>query len=204
LIFIGTVISFLTVPFCYGQNGLLQTARLIGEKSKFHSLSLRAGNTSLPVLKTHNYSDSIVTKPIEKKFRMKKSPWLAVLFSGVVPGFGQVYNQSYWKVPIILGLAGYLSYEIFDNHKKYKDYRNQYAATQTPENPYGDENLKTLREFYRDQRDDFIWYFTIVYVINLVDAYVDAHLFDFNVSEEKIEHNGKIDREYKLNLKVRF
>ncbi len=70
--------------------------------------------------------------------------------------------------------------------------------------PDGDLNLKTLREFYLDQRNDFIWYFTILYVVNLIDAYVDAHLFDFDVKEEKITRFGKTDKEYKLNVKIRF
>ena len=144
------------------------------------------------------------TGTTDKKFSMKKSPWLAVLFSAVVPGLGQVYNQSYWKVPLILGLTGYLGYQFYDNYKKYKDYSNQYAASQTPEKPYGDLNLQELREFYRNQRDDFVWYFTIVYVVNLVDAYIDAHLFDFDVREEKIERFGKVDKEYKLNFKINF
>ena len=149
-------------------------------------------------------SDTTVKKSTFKKFRMKKSPWLAVGLSAVLPGAGQFYNQSYWKVPILLGLTAYLGYQYYDNDKKYRDYRDRYSATQTTENPGGDGNLKTLREFYRNQRNDFVWYFAIVYVVNLVDAYIDAHLFDFTVKEDKIERFGKTDREYKLNVKFNF
>jgi len=149
-------------------------------------------------------TDTTVRKPIEKKFRMKKSPWVAVGLSALLPGAGQFYNKSYWKVPVILGFVGYLAYEFYDNDKKYRDYRDQYSATQTPENPTGDENLKALRQFYFDQRNDFVWYFTIVYVINLIDAYVDAHLFDFDVREEKLTRFGSTDKEYKLNVKINF
>ena len=147
-------------------------------------------------------ADSLSTG--SKKFRMKKSPAIAVLLSAAVPGAGQFYNQSYWKIPVIAGLVGYFGYEYFNNNSKYKDYRSRYNTSITPENPFGDLNLKSLREFYRDQRDDFIWYFLIVYVVNLVDAYVDAHLFDFNVSQEKLTRLGKTDRELKFMLNYNF
>ncbi|HJY64591.1 MAG TPA: DUF5683 domain-containing protein [Ignavibacteria bacterium] len=132
---------------------------------------------------------------------MKKSPLLAVLLSAVLPGAGQFYNQSYWKIPIIAGLIGYFGYEYIINNNKFKDYRDQYDATITPTNQFGDENLKTLREFYRNQRDDFVWYFIIVYVVNLVDAYVDAHLFDFDVREEKLTRFGNTELKLKVNFK---
>jgi hypothetical protein len=138
------------------------------------------------------------------KFRMRKSPTLAVLLSAVIPGAGQFYNQSYWKIPVIAGLSAYFGYEYINNNNKFKDYRDQYNSTITPENPFGNQNLKTLREFYRNQRDDFVWYFLIVYVVNLVDAYVDAHLFDFDVKEEKLVQYGKTDKTYLLKLNLKF
>lgn len=116
-------------------------------------------------------------------FQMKKSPWKSVLYSAVLPGLGQFYNESYWKVPIILSIGGYLGYVVVKNHNKFLDYRDQFAASQTPENPEGDLRLRSYREFYRDQRDQFLLYFAFYYLITLVDAYVDAHLYDFDVSE---------------------
>lgn len=139
-----------------------------------------------------------------KKFKMKKSPWLAVLQSAVLPGLGQLYNESYWKIPVVLGLSAYLGYELYDNNKKYLDYRGQYANSQTINPPDGDLSLKNLRNFYQDQRDDFIWYFTIVYIVNLVDAYVDAHLFDFNVREDKSLRFGFNPAKHSLDFSFRF
>jgi len=138
------------------------------------------------------------------KFKMKKSPTIAVLLSAVLPGAGQFYNRSYWKIPIITGLIGYFGYEYIQNNNKFKDYRDQYDASITPENPFGDQNLKALREFYRNQRNDFVWYFMIVYVVNLVDAYVDAHLFDFDVKENKFTASGNADRIYRLKMNISF
>jgi hypothetical protein len=136
-------------------------------------------------------------------FRMKKKPWLAVLFS-IIPGGGQFYNESYWKVPILFGLSAYFGYSYYDQDKKYRDYRDRYSTTQTQQFPDGDLNLKSLREFYRNQRDDFLWYFIIVDFINLVDAYVDAHLFDFDVKEEKFNSLGKVDKTYNLRFHLNF
>ncbi len=156
---------------------------------------------------TNNDSNITIVKPKDptlKKFKMRKSPTTAVLLSAVLPGAGQFYNESYWKIPIIGGLVGYFGYEYFRNNNLYKDYKNQYSASQTELNPNGDFSLKTLREFYRDQRDDFVWYFLIVYVVSMVDAYVDAHLFDFDVSEDKFTKYGTRGKEYRLKFKLDF
>jgi hypothetical protein len=147
-----------------------------------------------------NVADTVPTKT-DKPFRMKKSPTLAVLMSAVLPGSGQIYNQDYWKAPVIWGLVGYFGYEYFRLNNSYKDYRDLYEQSQTPEDPNGDPNLKTLREFYRDQRNDFVWYFAIVYTLNLLDAYIGAHLFDFDVREDKLKGGGfSKTASIKLNL----
>lgn len=148
-------------------------------------------------------ADTIKPKTI-KKFRMKKSPTKAVLLSAVIPGAGQFYNESYWKIPVIAGFVGYFGYEFFRNNNLYKDNRDLYFNSQTPENPEGDQNYKTLREFYRDQRDDFVWYFLIVYVVNMLDAYVDAHLFDFDVSEEKLSRFNDAGKTYRMTFNLKF
>lgn len=109
-------------------------------------------------------------------FVMQKSPWGAVLRSAIIPGWGQIYNESYWKVPIVWGITGWLVYIWVDNNNLYKDNRNLFLQT-------GDDRYKRFRDFYRDQRDQFAIYIVLTYLLNLVDAYVDAHLFDFNVDE---------------------
>jgi hypothetical protein len=171
----------------------------------FVILSLR-----LCVSAVGNPSDSLKVdstlsaKPETNKFKMKKSPWLAVMQSAVLPGLGQFYNESYWKIPVILGLTAYLGYEIYDNNKKYLNYRDQYSGSQSQTDPQGDLSLKTLRNFYRDQRDEIIWYLTVVYVINLVDAYVDAHLFDFTVRKEKLLRLGFNPAKSRIELNINF
>ncbi len=111
-----------------------------------------------------------------------KSPTTAMLLSGVCPGAGQVYNGSYWKTPIILGLGIYFVSEWLNNNRRADDYRQQFDLSVQTLPPYGNTRLRDLREFYKDQRDSFTWYFFILYVLNIVDAYVDASLYGFDVS----------------------
>lgn len=146
--------------------------------------------------------DSTVKKDTNTyTFKMTRSPMRAVLYSAILPGLGQFYNKSYWKIPIIAAVEGYFVYEIINNNNKYLDYRNAYSNSQSPLSPGGDQRLLLLREFYRDQRDQFYLYAGMTYLINIVDAYVDAHLFDFDVSD-RIQLGGLKGSNRLLNLKI--
>jgi Family of unknown function (DUF5683) len=128
-------------------------------------------------------------------FVMAKSPWFAVLQSAVVPGLGQIYNESYIKAPVIWGAAALLVYGWVYNNNKYSDFGKLYQ--QYPNDPYT-SYYKKSRDFYRDQRDLFTIYMGLLYFLNLVDAYVDAQLFDFNVTD------GPINNSTMLNLRINF
>ncbi len=200
--------NLIAVPFLFGQDIHLSLHEPINSNpvtsehmGLFHYARNDMGMDSDTGIIAPKDSTFTTKKVTEKKFRMKKKPWLAVLLSAGLPGAGQYYNQSYWKIPIIDGFVGYFVYEYIREDKNFRDYRDQYAASQTPQFPEGDDNLKTLREFYRSQRNNFTWYFLIVYFINLVDAYVDAELFDFDVKDNKLL-NGVIDRKVNLNFHI--
>ncbi|GAB4300758.1 MAG: hypothetical protein Kow0098_28460 [Ignavibacteriaceae bacterium] len=125
-------------------------------------------------------ADSVIsdtTSGTETVFRMSKSPWLAVGLSAVFPGAGQIYNESYYKAPVIWGVAAWLVYLWIDNNDLYKTYRDLFIQT-------NDARFKDLRTFYQDQRDEISIYLGLVYLLNLIDAYVDAQLFDFTVDED--------------------
>jgi hypothetical protein len=113
-----------------------------------------------------------------------KSPWLAVGLSAALPGLGQIYNRSYWKVPLIWGLGGYWVYEWVHLNNNYRDFRDQYAGSISPSLPGGNNQFLQLRDFYRDERDRFAWYLGALYLLNLIDAYVGANLFDFDVGPD--------------------
>ena len=131
-----------------------------------------------------SFLDSVIKKSDDTvvNFIMRKQQMRAVLYSAILPGLGQYYNESYWKIPIVVGLGGYFGYVIIRNNNKFNDYKDLYANSITPENPLGFSTYKDLREFYRNQRDQFFLYFALLYLIQLADAYVDAHMFDFDVS----------------------
>lgn len=119
-------------------------------------------------------------------FVMQKSPWGAVVRSALFPGWGQIYNESYWKAPVVWGVMGWFVYNWIDNNNKYIDYKNLYVNT-------NQSIARDYRDFYRDQRDQFAIYIVLTYFLNLVDAYVDAHLFDFSVDENYLTKTKMIN-----------
>ena len=128
-------------------------------------------------------------------FVMQKSPWGAVLRSAIIPGWGQIYNHSYIKAPVIWGIFGSLVAIWIWNNNHYIDAKNLYLQNINTE--YGPGYMRQ-RDAYRDQRDLVSIYIGLAYFLNLVDAYVDAQLFDFNVSENY--HTGQ----NMLNLRIKF
>lgn len=124
--------------------------------------------------------DNVDTLKNDTVFVMQKSAWGAVLRSAVIPGWGQIYNHSYWKAPIVWGIGAWLVYNWIQNNNYYYTYKNLFLKYPTADP--NDPNL-LYRNFYRDQRDLFTIYMAITYILQLVDAYVDAHLFDFTVQE---------------------
>jgi hypothetical protein len=132
-----------------------------------------------------------------------KSPWLAVGLSAALPGLGQIYTHGYWKLPIIWGLGGYWVYEWVHLNNSYQDYRRQYSASISRLQPSGNGLLLELRDFYRDERDKFAWYLGALYMLNLVDAYVGASLYDFDVSPD-LSAGGKIVPRVTASLHIGF
>lgn len=126
------------------------------------------------------------------------SPQLATLFSAIVPGAGQVYNKKYWKVPIIYAVGGALIYSTIFNHQKYNDFLGAYTyLLETDNEQKGFENypldqLKSIKDQYRRYRDLSVIGLGLLYVLNIVDATVDGHLFDYDVGDDlslRIEPN---------------
>ena len=124
-----------------------------------------------------------ISKPIQ-------SPKKAALLS-LIPGAGQVYNKKYWKVPIIYAGLITSAYYINDNHNQYKAYKKAYL-TRIDNDPhttdeyvgqYSSNDLIILKDFYRRNREISILCFVSVYILNIVDASVSAHLFDYDISE---------------------
>lgn len=124
----------------------------------------------------------------------------ATTLSLICPGAGQVYNESYWKVPIVVGGMASMVY-VFDwNNRGFKRFKTAHALRadfdEHPENypdgvskdefrgRYSTTFLKNLRDSYRRNRDLSIILTAAVYAFQAVDAHVDAHLKDFDVSDD--------------------
>lgn len=122
----------------------------------------------------------------------KHSPHKATIYSAILPGLGQAYNKKYWKIPVIYGLTGVLTYFAIDNNKEYVVYKDAYkwrlddnsATVDKFEGIYSDEDLRILKNYYRRNRDLSFIGMGVVYLLNVVDAAVDAHLFYFDVSDD--------------------
>lgn len=136
---------------------------------------------------TATTSDSLINVPKEKK-----SPQGAMLRSALIPGWGQLYNEEYLKVPVMFGVFAGIGFVANWYHLKYDDYKGRYiSSSQRLENEPAlsansifmrEHNFnKTAREFYRDNRDTYLFYLVLAYFMNIVDAYVDAQLFGFDV-----------------------
>lgn len=147
-------------------------------------------------------NDSIQKRiPVEKQRFIpssRKSVWLALVF----PGGGQIYNRKYWKLPIVYGGFMGCAYALSWNSKMYKDYSQAYLDIMDDDpntNSYMDflpsnypeadakklqDRFKRGKDLYRRQRDLSIFAFIGVYILSVIDAYVDAELSDFDISKD--------------------
>ena len=124
----------------------------------------------------------------------------ATVRAAILPGLGHIYNQKYkvhpqknnlwWKLPIVYGGMGFTAYLIHFNRTEFWFYKNErlmrldpdYAATTT--NPVSDSQLETLQEQHRLWRDYSIIGLGALYVLQMIDAKVEAHLMHFDVSDD--------------------
>lgn len=124
---------------------------------------------------------------------VRKSPRKATLYSMALPGLGQAYNGKYWKIPVIY--AGFATVGYFGalNGGEYSKFRAAYeykinGETGDPPNDYANrytaEQLRTQRDYYRRNMEFNYILAGFLYILNMVDAAVDAHLSDFDISDD--------------------
>jgi hypothetical protein len=133
--------------------------------------------------KTIETSDTIK----EKIHSPKKAAWM----SAVLPGLGQGYNKKYWKIPVVYaGFTG-TTFGIVLNYQQYKIYRDEYryrlnhkGERYNPSlNDWDDENVNVNKQNYQRNMELFILVTAAWYLINIIDAVVDAHLISFDISD---------------------
>lgn len=127
-------------------------------------------------------------------------PAKAALFSAIIPGLGQAYNKAYWKVPVVYATGATLGYFIIINNNTYQDLRTALLIRRDndPETvdkfsrhptlgeayPSGERNLRFNRDTFRRNRDLTILLSVLAYGLNVAEAYVHAHLKEFDVTDD--------------------
>lgn len=137
------------------------------------------------------------------------SPSKAAFYSAILPGLGQAYNGKYWKIPIVYAAMGTGIYFYITNNRNYNRYRRAYkrrlAGFTDDEFQFvvtDNDALIDAQEFYQRNRDLSLLLTVVAYVLNIVDANVDAHLLQFNVSDDLSlrPHIDQNDVDFSRNL----
>lgn len=130
--------------------------------------------------------------PVKKIYPRK-----ATLYSAVFPGLGQIYNRKFWKVPIIYGIGGAIIYTYLYNQKYFQDLRDAYNEVyymDTPPEQYEFRGrlltydikgvLYRAMDNARTDRDYSVVGIGALYFLNIIDAMIDAHFYEYDVSDE--------------------
>lgn len=145
-------------------------------------------------------NDSVkVKKPV-----VEHSPRRATIYSAVLPGLGHIYNRKYWKVPLVYGGFATLGYFINFNNGEYIKFRQAYSDI-IDNDPSTDsyvklvtdprrlepdkilqltESLRNAKDYWRRNRDLVVIGTVVFYAVNIIDASVDAHFFNFDISDD--------------------
>lgn len=135
---------------------------------------------------------------------LEHSPRKATIYSAVFPGLGQIYNRKYWKVPLVYGGFATLGYFINFNNEQYTIYKQAYSdiidgdpytnsQLNLKVNPYllhpdqittFTEALRRQKDYWRRNRDLVVIGTVVFYAVNIIDASVDAHFFNFDISDD--------------------
>ena len=201
-------------------------------------------------LSIYAHQDSIyyqpdTTKASEEDFKyyvdLTKKPDAvkAVWLGAICPGAGQIYNKSYWKLPIVYGAFMGCGYAVSMMQNRYSGYKRAYldlyrdneagTVTEDPSKSYiavipegydlarvggastWMNTLKNRQSIYRRYRDYSILATVVVYALSLIDAYVDAQLFDYDISpdlslyvEPQIYYDLQHQRSAEIKLAIQF
>ena len=158
----------------------------------FFSFNSRGQNDSASD-KSKDHSKTISDTSSIKRHDPKK----ATIYSMILPGLGQAYNKKYWKIPIVYTGFGVCYYFISFNNKEYKEWQEAYNHslsdpdnTEPPVNEYEEmygsnpQILKDQKDYYRRNRDLSYIFTGIWYLLNVVDAAVDAHLYSWEIDDD--------------------
>jgi hypothetical protein len=144
--------------------------------------------SAICLISNFSFSQSTADSSVVKKH----SPKTASILSACVPGLGQAYNKKYWKIPVIYAGIAAFTYFANDNNKEYLKYKQAYKfRTDTSSgtidqyvNILTTQNLLDEKNRWRKYRDICIIGGFAFYILNIIDANVDANLFNYEINED--------------------
>ncbi|HPS26030.1 MAG TPA: DUF5683 domain-containing protein, partial [Bacteroidales bacterium] len=173
-----SLVFIINVGLLWGQTGpadsiVSDTGSLIKVTAEKEQVVKKASKTDTAKIRLHS---------------PKKAAWM----SAALPGLGQIYNKKYWKVPVIyvgFGIIGYLGYNYYTKFNKYKDtylYRSALDTTVTDYFPeiMSKDILYENWNYYRRNFELTCIVGSLFYILNIIDASVDGHLYKFDISDD--------------------
>jgi len=159
------------------------------------------------------------TSDLEKDYELALRPSKATFYSAVLPGLGQAYNKKYWKIPIVYGALGAGIYFYKKNDTDYNRYRSAYKrrlAGFTDDEFFGNgsnpaisnDGLIRAQNTLKSNKELSILVTVGLYILNIIDANVDAHLLQYNLDENlSIKPNidfNKINNESNFGISLKL
>jgi hypothetical protein len=145
------------------------------------------------VIPAFSQSDTIRLSIPDSILEKQHSPTKASIMSLCLPGLGQIYNRKIWKVPIIYAGFGVFTYFIVTNADQYSTFKGAYTASINHDSTskynylterYTSDDLLSARDYYRRNLEITCLLTIVWYILNVIDATVDAHLFTYNISKD--------------------
>jgi hypothetical protein len=150
-----------------------------------------------------------------KSYATRYDPRKALLFAAAVPGLGQAYNKKYWKLPLVYGGFVAIGWRITVYNNFYKRYRGELFynlshglsanTARHPESQIETSQLRRLVDRSRRERDFWVIMMGAMYVLQIVDAHVDAHLKEFDLNPNlKVSFRPTMDSDAVLGRQTGF
>ena len=176
---------------------VIDSLKLLEERQKIENMEAPVDTAAL-VRKNDSIQKAMAAETNPRFIpNSNRAIWLAL----VIPGGGQIYNRKYWKLPIVYGGFVGCAYALTWNNRMYKDYSQAYLDIMDsnpntksyedllpPNSSYNEEQLKSTlkrrKDMFRRYRDLSIFAFIGVYLISIIDAYVDAELSNFDITPD--------------------
>lgn len=184
--------------FCQTDSAYVKVDSAVGNPASRKPKTVTKKDTTIgPSVKSTKGKNTVVKD--SARLALEALPGKAAWSSAIIPGWGQIRNHRWWKVPFIYGgmVSVALAYDF--NRRYYRDilHELQYRRLRIEKNEldkpetndpdyerYGDQELISAQNFYRRNRDLSVLGFLAIHTINIIDAYVDAKFFRYDISDK--------------------